>query len=93
MGDVRVRCVRACAVASAALPPAMDDNKEKEKEHTGGNPDVPEEEEDDEAKRAVLLGPQVPLKEQLELDKVTNRQSKHSAITEFVRFLPFFWKT
>jgi Rho GDP-dissociation inhibitor len=50
----------------------MDDHKEKEKEHTGGNPDVPEEEEEDEeAKRAVLLGPQVPLKEQLELDKVT----------------------
>ncbi|CAM0884311.1 unnamed protein product [Alopecurus aequalis] len=48
----------------------MDDHKEKEKEHTGGNPDVnEEEEEDEEAKRAVLLGPQVPLKEQLELDK------------------------
>lgn len=61
MGDV-------CGAVASALPPAMDDHKEEpKKEH---NPDVPEqEEEDDEAKRAVLLGPQVPLKEQLELDK------------------------
>ncbi|KAG8054243.1 hypothetical protein GUJ93_ZPchr0001g30847 [Zizania palustris] len=51
------------------------DGKDKEKEHTasGKNPDVndvEEEEEDEEGnKRAVVLGPQVPLKEQLELDK------------------------
>ncbi|KAL6839987.1 hypothetical protein ACP4OV_029797 [Aristida adscensionis] len=50
----------------------MDDTKEKEKEkeakHEGT--DVEEEEEDEEGnKRTVVLGPQVPLKEQLELDK------------------------
>lgn len=53
------------------------DSKDKEKEHeqtaSGRNPDVndvEEEEEDEEGnKRAVVLGPQVPLKEQLELDK------------------------
>jgi Rho GDP-dissociation inhibitor len=56
------------------------DSKDKEKEHeqtaSGRNPDVndvEEEEEDEEGnKRAVVLGPQVPLKEQLELDKVRN---------------------
>uniref|UniRef100_A0A0A9DKF2 Rho GDP-dissociation inhibitor 1 n=1 Tax=Arundo donax TaxID=35708 RepID=A0A0A9DKF2_ARUDO len=43
------------------------DDKEKEK-HDGT--DVEEEEEDEEGnKRTVVLGPQVPLKEQLELDK------------------------
>ncbi|KAL6613943.1 hypothetical protein ACP70R_036213 [Stipagrostis hirtigluma subsp. patula] len=52
----------------------MDDKekeKEKEKEkHEGGGTDVEEEEEDEEGnKRTVVLGPQVPLKEQLELDK------------------------
>jgi len=51
------------------------DDKEKEKEkvkekHADGT-DVEEEEEDEEGnKRIVVLGPQVPLKEQLELDKV-----------------------
>jgi len=51
------------------------DDKEKEKEkvkekHADGI-DVVEEEEDEEGnKRIVVLGPQVPLKEQLELDKV-----------------------
>ncbi|XP_066367782.1 rho GDP-dissociation inhibitor 1-like [Miscanthus floridulus] len=50
------------------------DDKEKEKEkvkekHANGT-DVEEEEEDEEGnKRIVVLGPQVPLKEQLELDK------------------------
>ncbi|XP_066367748.1 rho GDP-dissociation inhibitor 1-like [Miscanthus floridulus] len=50
------------------------DDKEKEKEkvkekHADGT-DVEEEEEDEEGnKRIVVLGPQVPLKEQLELDK------------------------
>ncbi|XP_066363704.1 rho GDP-dissociation inhibitor 1-like [Miscanthus floridulus] len=50
------------------------DDKEKEKEkvkekHADGI-DVVEEEEDEEGnKRIVVLGPQVPLKEQLELDK------------------------
>uniref|UniRef100_A0A0D9V9F1 Rho GDP-dissociation inhibitor 1 n=1 Tax=Leersia perrieri TaxID=77586 RepID=A0A0D9V9F1_9ORYZ len=45
--------------------------KEKEKEHqTASANDVEEEEEDEDGnKRAVVLGPQVPLKEQLELDK------------------------
>lgn len=50
----------------------MDDkekDKEKEKEKHDGT-DVEEEEEDEEGnKRIVVLGPQVPLKEQLELDK------------------------
>ncbi|RCV18231.1 hypothetical protein SEVIR_3G291600v4 [Setaria viridis] len=46
------------------------DNKEKEKQeekHEGT--DVEEEEDEDGNKRIVVLGPQVPLKEQLELDK------------------------
>jgi Rho GDP-dissociation inhibitor len=51
----------------------MDDKekeKVKEKEKHDGT-DVEEEEEDEEGnKRIVVLGPQVPLKEQLELDKV-----------------------
>ncbi|PUZ66832.1 hypothetical protein GQ55_3G371900 [Panicum hallii var. hallii] len=47
----------------------MDDKKENEKEKHEGI-DHEEEEEDEEGnKRAVVLGPQVPLKEQLELDK------------------------
>ncbi|KQK11161.1 rho GDP-dissociation inhibitor 1 [Brachypodium distachyon] len=42
----------------------------KDKEHVNNDHAPPEEEEEDEeAKRAVVLGPQVPLKEQLELDK------------------------
>jgi hypothetical protein len=47
----------------------MDDKREEEKKHDGTDG---EEEEDDEEgnKRHVVLGPQVPLKEQLELDKV-----------------------
>jgi hypothetical protein len=46
------------------------DDKETEKEKHDG-PEHEEEEEDEEGnKRAVVLGPQVPLKEQLELDKV-----------------------
>jgi len=52
----------------------MDDKekeKVKEKEKHDGT-DVEEEEEDEEGnKRIVVLGPQVPLKEQLELDKVS----------------------
>ena len=49
----------------------MDDKKENEKEKHEGI-DHEEEEEDEEGnKRAVVLGPQVPLKEQLELDKVS----------------------
>ncbi|XP_062187281.1 rho GDP-dissociation inhibitor 1-like isoform X1 [Phragmites australis] len=45
------------------------DDKEKEKEKHDGA-DVEEEDEDEEGnKRTVVLGPQVPLKEQLELDK------------------------
>ncbi|CAD6334171.1 unnamed protein product [Miscanthus lutarioriparius] len=49
----------------------MDDNKEKENEHEKHDgADIEEEEEDEEGhKRVVVLGPQVPLKEQLELDK------------------------
>jgi Rho GDP-dissociation inhibitor len=53
----------------------MDDNErekenENEKEKHYGT-DVEDEEEDEEGnKRVVVLGPQVPLKEQLELDKV-----------------------
>lgn len=51
----------------------MDDTereKEKEKEKHDGGTDVEDEEEDEEGnKRVVVLGPQVPLKEQLELDK------------------------
>lgn len=52
------------------------DDKEKEKEEEkekkhDGTEGVEEEEEDEEGnKRTVVLGPQVPLKEQLELDKV-----------------------
>ncbi|RLN28463.1 rho GDP-dissociation inhibitor 1-like [Panicum miliaceum] len=47
----------------------MDDKKDNEKEKHEGI-DHEEEEEDEEGnKRAVVLGPQVPLKEQLELDK------------------------
>jgi Rho GDP-dissociation inhibitor len=55
----------------------MDDNKEKEHEHEHEHEkhdgtDIEEEEEDEEGhKRVVVLGPQVPLKEQLELDKVS----------------------
>jgi hypothetical protein len=52
----------------------MDDTereKEKEKEKHDCGTDVEDEEEDEEGnKRVVVLGPQVPLKEQLELDKV-----------------------
>jgi len=50
----------------------MDDNKVKENEHEKHDgADIEEEEEDEEGhKRVVVLGPQVPLKEQLELDKV-----------------------
>ena len=50
----------------------MDDNKVKENEHEKHDgADIEEEEEDEEGhKRFVVLGPQVPLKEQLELDKV-----------------------
>ena len=48
----------------------MDDKKENEEKHEGI--DHEEEEEDEEGnKRTVVLGPQVPLKEQLELDKVS----------------------
>lgn len=51
----------------------MDDTereKEKEKEKHDCGTDVEDEEEDEEGnKRVVVLGPQVPLKEQLELDK------------------------
>jgi hypothetical protein len=50
----------------------MDDNKEKENEHEKHDgADIEEEEEDEGHKRVVVLGPQVPLKEQLELDKVS----------------------
>ena len=58
----------------------MDDKKENEKEkHEGINH---EEEEDEEGnKRAVVLGPQVPLKEQLELDKVSASTSSMFLIT------------
>nr|CAB3461810.1 unnamed protein product [Digitaria exilis] len=46
----------------------MDDKKEEHEKHDGA--DHEEEEEDEEGnKRTVVLGPQVPLKEQLELDK------------------------
>lgn len=48
----------------------MDDKKEKEKEKHEGTEHEEEEEDEDGNKRAVVLGPQVPLKEQLELDKV-----------------------
>lgn len=49
----------------------MDDTeREKEKEKHDCGTDVEDEEEDEEGnKRVVVLGPQVPLKEQLELDK------------------------
>ncbi|RCV18230.1 hypothetical protein SEVIR_3G291500v4 [Setaria viridis] len=47
----------------------MDDKKEKEKEKHEGTEHEEEEEDEDGNKRAVVLGPQVPLKEQLELDK------------------------
>jgi len=59
----------------------MDDKKENEKEkHEGINHE--EEEEDEEGnKRAVVLGPQVPLKEQLELDKVSASTSSMFLIT------------
>ena len=47
------------------------DDKEKEKEEKHDRNNIEEEEEDEEGnKRIVMLGPQVPLKEQLELDKV-----------------------
>jgi hypothetical protein len=48
------------------------DDKEKEEEKKHDGTDGEEEEDDDEEgnKRHVVLGPQVPLKEQLELDKV-----------------------
>lgn len=50
----------------------------KDKEHVNNDHAPPEEEEEDEeAKRAVVLGPQVPLKEQLELDKVGANQSSN----------------
>jgi hypothetical protein len=50
----------------------MDDReKEEEEKKPDGGTDVEEEEEDEEGnKRHVVLGPQVPLKDQLELDKV-----------------------
>jgi len=59
----------------------MDDKTENEKEkHEGINHE--EEEEDEEGnKRAVVLGPQVPLKEQLELDKVSASISSMFLIT------------
>ena len=59
----------------------MDDKTENEKEkHEGINHE--EEEEDEEGnKRAVVLGPQVPLKEQLELDKVSASTSSMFLIT------------
>ncbi|RLN27833.1 rho GDP-dissociation inhibitor 1-like [Panicum miliaceum] len=48
----------------------MDDKeKEKEKEKHDGNDNEEEEEDEEGNKRIVVLGPQVPLKEQLELDK------------------------
>lgn len=52
------------------------DNKGKEKEeekHQGT--DIEEEEDEDGNKGIVVLGPQVPLKEQLELDKVSHWDS------------------
>lgn len=56
-------------------------------EHTG-NPEREEveEEEDEEAKRAVVLGPQVPLKEQLELDKVTAQRRSISDLLVICSF-------
>ncbi|KAJ1262373.1 hypothetical protein BS78_09G102600 [Paspalum vaginatum] len=45
------------------------DNKEKEKEKHDGTEGEEEEEDEEGNKRAAVLGPQVPLKEQLELDK------------------------
>ena len=49
----------------------MDDKeKEKDKEKHDGNDNEEEEEDEEGDKRIVVLGPQVPLKEQLELDKV-----------------------
>ncbi|KAG2628430.1 rho GDP-dissociation inhibitor 1-like [Panicum virgatum] len=50
----------------------MDDKekeKEKDKEKHDGNDNEEEEEDEEGNKRIVVLGPQVPLKEQLELDK------------------------
>ena len=52
----------------------MDDKekeKEKDKEKHDGNDNEEEEEDEEGNKRTVMLGPQVPLKEQLELDKVS----------------------
>lgn len=61
------------------------DDKEKEKDnekHDGADHIEEEEEDEDGHKRVVILGPQVPLKEQLELDKV-------SALTSSSLFWPF----
>lgn len=52
----------------------MDDqeNENEHEKHADAGTDIDEEEEDEDGhKRVVVLGPQVPLKEQLELDKVS----------------------
>jgi hypothetical protein len=52
----------------------MDDqeNENEHEKHADAGTDIEEEEEDEDGhKRVVVLGPQVPLKEQLELDKVS----------------------
>ena len=62
----------------------MDDKekeKEKDKEKHDGNDNEEEEEDEEGNKRIVVLGPQVPLKEQLELDKVSASTSSMFLIT------------